>query len=276
MLQEISHTHRDNIFAQASLNVAAWQLAVQVMDLFEKAKLKGQKLRLATLVHKPEFKQNYLTPIRSLSVQNQCNLLSKVANLELSLAGLQVEANKLKQLASLKVSFTKMVNVDSWEEAQNRFPHYASDEQLGRFSHIDVKKKIPKSFTDFCHRAKTLTDIDVSSSSTVVVRRCSVSVLQSSVTEVSGSQIRLVDTEFKGANLILCSVVDDSQVENIAYTIKEINSFFGCNEYVAAMVIPVEVQQQVLSIWTKAFTTAELLFVADVSQKGMCALLKPG
>ena len=44
---------------------------MKVMDLFENAKLKGQKLNLATLTTKPEFKQQYLAPIRSMDEADQ-------------------------------------------------------------------------------------------------------------------------------------------------------------------------------------------------------------
>ena len=108
------------------------------MDLYEQAKLKGQKLRLATLLHKPDF--NYLTPIRSLAQEHQCTLLQRVVELELSLSELQSEANNLKQQLALKKAFVKLTNVESWEEAQEKFPHFATQEQLGRFIHIDLKK----------------------------------------------------------------------------------------------------------------------------------------
>ncbi len=44
-------------------SVAVWDLAVQIIEMFEEVKLKGQTLRLANLIHKPEL--NYLTPIRT-------------------------------------------------------------------------------------------------------------------------------------------------------------------------------------------------------------------
>lgn len=146
----------------------------------------GQKLRLATLLHKPDF--NYLTPIRSLAQEHQCTLLQRVVELELSLSELQSEANNLKQQLALKKAFVKLTNVESWEEAQEKFPHFATQEQLGRFIHIDLKKK---SFTDFCHRAKTSgSQSVVSSSSTVVIGGSRASVVVSMITEVNGSLIR--------------------------------------------------------------------------------------
>lgn len=76
--QGISNTHKDAIFSQASFTKNVWDLAVEVMDLFEHAKLKGQKLNLSTLLTKPEFKQQYFAPIRRLGEEEQCYLLTKV------------------------------------------------------------------------------------------------------------------------------------------------------------------------------------------------------
>ena len=38
---DVSNTHRDAIYSQASLPKKMWDLAVEVMDIFENAKLKG-------------------------------------------------------------------------------------------------------------------------------------------------------------------------------------------------------------------------------------------
>ena len=73
----MSNTHKDAIFSQASLPKHVWGVAVKVMDLFENAKLKGQKLNLSTLTTKPEFKQQYLAPIRCMEEADQVREGSK-------------------------------------------------------------------------------------------------------------------------------------------------------------------------------------------------------
>lgn len=103
-------------------------------------------MRLATLLHKPDFKQNYLTPIRSLSKADQCALLQQVIDHGLSLSELQVEANKIKQQSALKTAFVKLTNVESLEEARKKFPHFATEQQLEQYIHIDLKNSIPKPF----------------------------------------------------------------------------------------------------------------------------------
>ena len=70
--------HKDAIFSQAALPKKVWELLVQAMDLFEHAKLKGQKLDFSTQFQKPEFKLNYVSPIWSLNEEQQSALLQQV------------------------------------------------------------------------------------------------------------------------------------------------------------------------------------------------------
>lgn len=101
----MSKTHKDAIFSQASMPKRVWSLAVQVMDLFKKAKLKGQKLKMSTLLCEPDFKQQYFTPIRTLDEDDQCRLLERVIRREISIAELKEASASLKQMGCLKRAF---------------------------------------------------------------------------------------------------------------------------------------------------------------------------
>ena len=206
-MQSISNTHRDSIFYQASLPKIVWERAIQVIDRYEEGKLKGQKLNLSTLLSKPEFKQQYLAPIRALEEKDQCMLLEWVNKKEISLAELKEECSKLKQLHGLKLAFVRLTNSDSWEDAQEKLPQFAKDEQLLKFIHIDIKKAIPKSFSDFCLRAKNSSTTSqaesVSSAYTTDFNTVSARVLQAKFTEITGTKIKSEDPSFTGANLVL-------------------------------------------------------------------------
>ena len=142
--------------------------------------LRGQKLNLATLISKPEFKQQYFAPIRSLDADDQADLLSKVVGGELSLGELKTEAQERKQMKLLRTTFTKLTNCESWLDAQDRFPQYA---KLRQYLHIDLKKALPQSFIEFCTRAKSAG----SSEATVCIRYGSLSaiVLEGKVNELN-------------------------------------------------------------------------------------------
>ena len=129
-----------------------------------------------------------------------------------SLSELQREANCIKQKIALKTAFTTLTNVDSWDEAMDKFPHFATDDHLDRFINVDIRKNIPKTFTDFCQRAKNCTSGNLQSNtmaSTIVIKGSSASVLISEITEVNGSLLRTVDPSFQGAHLIITSSQDD-------------------------------------------------------------------
>ena len=189
-----------------------WGLVVQVMDRFELAKLKGQKLNLATLMSKPEFKQQYLAPIRCLDEEDQCALLQMVIDEKCSLAELKSEAAKRKQMKALHTAFVRLTNSESWESAQELYPQFANEQQLSKYIHVDLKKSVPQSFADFCQRAKAFDEAADSIDSLVVqYKTVSAVVIESAkVTEISGQQIRKAQSSFRGANLIVATVEDVS------------------------------------------------------------------
>ena len=80
------------------------------MSFYEKAQLKGQKLNLASLISKPEYKQQYFAPIRSLDADDQADLLSKVVSREISLGELKIKAQERKQMKLLRTAFVKLTN----------------------------------------------------------------------------------------------------------------------------------------------------------------------
>lgn len=178
-----------------------------VIDLYEHAKLKGQKLNLANLLAKPEFKQQHLAPIRALDVDHQCKLLQRVIDGELSLAELKSESSKMKQLQSLRIAFVRLTNTKSWEDANSSFPVYATDEQLLKFIHLDMKKCIPKSFSDFCLRAKNseITRPVQAGSEELKYNEVCARIIKAKLTEVSGVKIKQDDPTFTGAQLALTS-----------------------------------------------------------------------
>lgn len=204
----MSNTHRDSIFSQASLPKKVWDLAVEVMDLFENAKLKGQKLNLSTLLTKPEFKQQYFAPIRRLDEVDQCSLLSRLIGGKITLGDLKTEAAEIKQMAALKTAFMRLTNTETWEQAEEKYPLFANDSQLQKFIRIDLNKAVPQSFTDFCTRAKLSegeSDAAVSSGPFVQCGSSIGHVIDAKTTELSGQMIKRIYGSFRGANLALTS-----------------------------------------------------------------------
>ena len=176
------------------------------MDLYEAAALKSQKLNLSTLMTKPEFKQQYLAPIRRLDEHDQCTLLQEVIGHRCSLAELKVKAGEMKQMNALRMAFVRLTNTETWEDAQSTYPLFVTDSQLEKFKKVDMNKAIPQAFTDFCTRAKlSATQAEAPSGSLVRVGTSVGYVLSAKMTELSGRAIKEVYPEFWGAHLSLVS-----------------------------------------------------------------------
>lgn len=166
--------------------------------------MKGQRLNLSTLFTKPEFKQQYLAPIRRLDEHDQCSLLEEVIDGGCSLADLKIKAGEIKQLNALRVAFLRLTNTETWEEAQANYPLFATDTQLLK---VDLSKTIPQSLTDFCTRAKLSEVQSEAPSGSVVKLGTSIGyVLSANLTELSGHTIKAVYPEFHGAHLSIVSL----------------------------------------------------------------------
>ena len=183
---------------------SVWELAVKVMDMHEQSKLKGQKLRLSTLLSKPDFKQQYFAPIRAMEEKEQCKLLQRVIDGELSIVDLKQAAVDVKHLESLKLAFLRSTNIDSWESAQDRLPLFANEEQLKKFCKINIGKTIPQSFIEFCNRAKQSEegqnpDLGIE----IQLKNANGYVITSKLTELSGHGIKQVFGAFSGSKLTI-------------------------------------------------------------------------
>ena len=181
------------------------------MDLFERAKLKGQRLNLTTLLSKPEFKQQYFAPIRALDEDVQVELLTKLIDGEISLQELKGEADKVKQIRALHVAFLRLTNTKTWDEAQQKFPHFATDVQMEKFMLCNLKKSVPKTFLDFCQRAKDSVAEEHALNPelhpfSVTVQDRSITVVNSKLAEVTGQKIRRSTRVFQGAHLAVALV----------------------------------------------------------------------
>ena len=184
------------------------------MNEFEKTQLKDQKHRI-TSIAKPEFKQHFLAPIRSLDASEQMFLLTRCKNKDISLAELKKEAITLKQLALLKKTFVKLTNVADWNNAATQFPLFADEVELKKFIALDLTKGTPQSFVDFCKRANSSNSKDKAGVSdgyaanrTFVQRGVVVGyAIKEKPSELSGSVISNVYLSFQGASIRMVSVL---------------------------------------------------------------------
>lgn len=205
----MSKTQIDTIFSQASLPRRVWLLAVQVMNKFKKCQLKDmdKDKKFKNLRTEPDFKQQYLTPIRTLSEDQQCHLLQELIDCRVKITELKEAAAKIKQMTLLKNTFLELTAIKTWEEAQEMIPQFATTEQLGKFSGCDIKKSVPQFFKEFCSRAKSSLDGHCEAADITVIhgRQALCKVLHSKFTELCGNTIATVFPTFTGVQLTAVS-----------------------------------------------------------------------
>ena len=120
--QDMSRSNRDNVYCQASFSKAAWTLTVKIMDLFEQGKIKDQKLSIRQLTSKPDFKQQYLQPVQCLPDSFKLQILTSVAEKDMSFSELKKAATDYRAEQAVQNTFCKCTNT-TWEGACRRYPH---------------------------------------------------------------------------------------------------------------------------------------------------------
>ena len=102
---------------------------------------------------KPEFKKQYLQPIKCLPFSFQVEQLTKVADKELSFKELKTEATAYRKLELIKKAFSRLTNSDTFEIALEKFPDFTSNEALMKYSHLDFSSGSPTIFRSYCRQA---------------------------------------------------------------------------------------------------------------------------
>ena len=186
------------------------------MELFRTGKVKlssCEQTNSKTKSTEPEFKQQYLAPIRTLKADDQCRLLQQIIAGDLPILGLKKAAAHIKQTEMLKSTFLSHVAIDTWEEAQERLPLFAKIEVLSQFSKLNFSSSVPRSFTDFCTRAKesiNLRSTEESSASDLIMKSDDTDtfacIIKSTFTELHSARITAINPNFTGASLIVVSI----------------------------------------------------------------------
>lgn len=254
------------------------------MEMYENGRLKDQKARCGVKATKPEFKQQYLAPIRCLNLMDQCDLLLKCKAREMSLAEMKKQAEMLKKLDTLKKHFVKLTNSRSWEDAKDRLQPFASETELKKFTTLQVTKEVLQSFVNFCKRAKVSKETGLSSTQDRITKygELIAVTLQSNLSDISGQVIKAAYPNFNGADMILMSVpevrmyvccsvtsiftlliLQGSSVEDVdslGYTAKEINSASGLYTYTAIATCYPASLHNVITAWNQLFGNVDTLF----------------
>ena len=145
------------IFFLASLPSHSYNKLCEVYKKFSEGTLKGQHIprsKKGTLSKPPDLKGSKFKCLRGVPLQDVSRLLLELSEETISLAELSSECNSIKQLQKVQAAFMKGTNTSTWEECQQKYPSYATAEQLEPFKKLDFKpNKLPEQFLKFCQRA---------------------------------------------------------------------------------------------------------------------------
>ena len=116
------------IFFLASLPPASYTALQEVYRKYEEAK------KTTTKHSKPDCRGSNFRELRNLDDSTVLSMLQQVARGDGMLGELNQECKRLKNMMKLKEAFKNEVGEHSWEEAAHKYPNFASEAKLSRFS----------------------------------------------------------------------------------------------------------------------------------------------
>ena len=145
------------MYCQASFSKEAWTLTVKIMDLFEQGKIKDRKLSIRQLTSKLDFKQQYLQPVQCLPDSFKLQILTSVAEKDMSFSELKKAASDYRAEQAVQKAFCKCTNT-TWEGACRRYPLFTIKDCLqqvfdtyqGAHSYLVEKDILSLSYSDIC------------------------------------------------------------------------------------------------------------------------------
>ena len=196
----MSRTQRENIFSQASFEINVWQIAIKVMNAYEKGDLKDQKLNKKQLLSTPEFKQHLLQPIHNLPNSFQVQVLEDVLVKDISLQEMKVSSVTFRSMES--IVFMRVICPKNWEEACVHFPDFVKETRLKQFLSLNFKNGVPEVFRNYCDAAIASKNVAAG----IVVGGSTTLFVCATFNSVSAHDILNLNPTFTGAHLIMATI----------------------------------------------------------------------
>jgi hypothetical protein len=147
------------IFYLSSLPNGTFEVLKQVYSMFMEAELKSQSVprsKKGTTGKLLDLKGSQFKCLRGIEVPEVHRLLIELKNSKISLKEMSYECATMKQVQKVQVAFIRGTNCKNWDDACERFPLFATAEQLEPFKKLNFSgKTLPPTFMKFCQRATT-------------------------------------------------------------------------------------------------------------------------
>ena len=140
-----------------------------IFKTFSEGKLKDQTIPRSKkgIKSSPELKGSTFKAFRGLDSSTIHRLLTDVLNRDLSIKEATTQCADIKALQKIQQGFLCVMNMDSWDEAKETYPHHTTPKKLEPFKHLDFSgRQLPQQFLQFCQQIRTGKRSDHDSSTT--------------------------------------------------------------------------------------------------------------
>ena len=145
------------VFFLSSLKRDSFKLLDGIYAAFAEGKLKGQSVSRSNkgINSFPDLKGSTFKPFRGLDVTTIHLILLQIFNKECSLKEAASQCNDIKSLQRIQSAFMKLTNVETWEDAVEKYPTFTTVQKLEPFKTLNFTnpKVIPPQFFKFCQHA---------------------------------------------------------------------------------------------------------------------------
>ena len=116
---------------------------------------------------------------------------------EISLKELKEEATNFHAFEAVKRAFIRCTNTQSWDDANNKFPSFTSEDRLKQFVKMDFRHSIPDVSKIYCQSAL---NSQMPTGGTVhLVDGIRVALVRGTLPSTSAQEIKEVDSNYTGA-----------------------------------------------------------------------------
>lgn len=136
-------------------------------------------------------------------------MLHSLVNGETTFLEVREKASAFRALEVIKRAFVHTTDSNTWENAQQLFPHHATEERLRTFASLSFKGGLLSVFRDYCCSAMLAVeslDMEVGHSAAFTANGCTVTIVQLDSVAETAEQIRKQLSAFSGASLAVAII----------------------------------------------------------------------
>ena len=147
------------IFFLSSLPCDTYNIVSKIFKAHAEGKLKDQVIPRSKkgIKSMPDLKGSTFKVFRGLDFSVLHRLLQEVMDNNLSIKEAVVQCSDVKSIQKIQQGFIRAMNMQSWDEATEKYPQHTTSEALEPFKHLDFSgHKLPQQFLQFCDHVRAI------------------------------------------------------------------------------------------------------------------------